>query len=181
MVLVKVIDVAMSWSMFRWRHSPLFSPPPEEETHSSEYCLYMFITELVLKARIANTGDSDYIEVELPRTSLTYEALLTTLCRELEVDKRLVQKVRKLPDTVLRKDKDVKRLCDLQELELVLTSRAVSQQSRNYGGPSPRHIDVVYWTPCSSKNSAHIFFIFWWNIIHMLYYLDQSISCSLLM
>ncbi|XP_025096776.1 ankyrin repeat domain-containing protein 40-like isoform X2 [Pomacea canaliculata] len=90
--------------------------------------------ELVLKARLANSDDHDFIEVELPRTNLKYEALLNLLCAELCVDKQLVSRIRKLPDTIIRKDKDIGRLQDFQEVELVLTNKALSAASRGYGG-----------------------------------------------
>lgn len=96
-----------------------------------------FITEVVLKIRLANSDERDFLEVELDRSNWCFESLLNLMCRELVVDRRLVQKVRKLPDTIVRKDKDVRRLRDFQELELVLTNRAMSSASRNYSGLSP--------------------------------------------
>ncbi|KAH3860699.1 ankyrin repeat domain-containing protein 40-like [Dreissena polymorpha] len=90
--------------------------------------------ELVLKVRVAYLTDKDFIEVELSRSNLTYDSLMTLLTRELGVDRKLVHKIRKLPNTVLRKDKDVARLVDFQELELVLTNRAMSACSRVYAG-----------------------------------------------
>ncbi|KAL8581058.1 hypothetical protein ACOMHN_012709 [Nucella lapillus] len=93
--------------------------------------------ELVLKVRVAHRQDPDFIEVELPRDHLRYEALLNLMCAELGVDKQLVGRVRKLPNTILRKDKDVARLRDFQELELVLTTRASSAMSRGYTGVAP--------------------------------------------
>ena len=94
---------------------------------------------------MANSAETDFIEVELDRPHLNFEFLVTTLCKELEVKRELIQKVRKLPDTILRKDKDVQRLKNLQEVELVLSNRAISESSRNYGpAVSPKHIDVVY-------------------------------------
>ncbi|NXE15380.1 ANR40 protein, partial [Lophotis ruficrista] len=79
--------------------------------------------ELVLKVRIQdpNLRENDFIEIELDRQELTYKELLRVSCRELGVNPEHVQKIRKLPNTVLRKDKDVARLQDFQELELVLT------------------------------------------------------------
>lgn len=102
--------------------------------------------ELVLKARVANVSERDFIEVELDRKRLTYENLVGTLCSELQLNRTLVQKIRKLPDTIVRKDKDVRRLKDFQEMEVVLNSRSMSESSRTYGQPSvsPRHVDVVY-------------------------------------
>lgn len=93
--------------------------------------------EVVLKVRLANSDERDFIEVELDRSKLTYEALLSLMCKELTVERRLVRKIRKLPDTVVRKDKDVKRLHDFQELELVLTNKAISASSRQYSGNNP--------------------------------------------
>ena len=100
-------------------------------------------SELVLKARVANSAETDFIEIELPRDKLTFEDFITTICNELELERSFVQKVRKLPNTIVRKDKDVKRLQDFQELEVVMTSKSLSQSSRNYC-PQPKHIDVVY-------------------------------------
>jgi hypothetical protein len=91
---------------------------------------------LVLKVRVAHAADTDFIEIELDHNNLTYENLVSIMCQELEVEKQIVHKVRKLPDTIVRKDKDVKRLKDFQELELVLTTKAISASSRTYG-PSP--------------------------------------------
>uniref|UniRef100_A0A8C6IML8 Uncharacterized protein n=3 Tax=Melopsittacus undulatus TaxID=13146 RepID=A0A8C6IML8_MELUD len=79
--------------------------------------------ELVLKVRIQNPNlrENDFIEIELDRQELTYKELLRVSCLELGVNPEHVQKIRKLPNTMLRKDKDVARLQDFQELELVLT------------------------------------------------------------
>ncbi|XP_053816712.1 ankyrin repeat domain-containing protein 40-like [Vidua chalybeata] len=76
--------------------------------------------ELVLKVRVQNLRDSDFIEIELDRQLLTYQDLLRVSCCELGVNPEQVEKIRKLPNTLLRKDKDVARLQDFQELELVL-------------------------------------------------------------
>ncbi|XP_015735800.1 ankyrin repeat domain-containing protein 40-like isoform X2 [Coturnix japonica] len=76
--------------------------------------------ELVLKVRVQNLRDDDFIEIELDRQELTYQDLLRVSCCELGVNPQHVERIRKLPNTVLRKDKDVARLRDFQELELVL-------------------------------------------------------------
>ncbi|XP_069050541.1 ankyrin repeat domain-containing protein 40 isoform X1 [Lepisosteus oculatus] len=78
--------------------------------------------ELVLKVRVQNPSvrENDFIEVELDRQELTYRSLLRVCCRELGVSADHVEKIRKLPNTMLRKDKDVARLQDFQELEVVL-------------------------------------------------------------
>ena len=73
---------------------------------------------ILVKCRIANSVEEDFVEVEVP--SLTYAMLLQCCCEELEVESTAVAKIRKLPNTLVRKDKDVMRLNPLQELELVL-------------------------------------------------------------
>ncbi|KAJ8283940.1 hypothetical protein COCON_G00027900 [Conger conger] len=80
------------------------------------------VQELVLKVRIQNPDarENDFIEVELDRQELTYRSLLRVCSRELGISSDRVEKIRKLPNTVLRKDKDVARLQDFQELEVVL-------------------------------------------------------------
>uniref|UniRef100_A0A3P9L0Z3 Ankyrin repeat domain 40 n=1 Tax=Oryzias latipes TaxID=8090 RepID=A0A3P9L0Z3_ORYLA len=80
------------------------------------------VQELVLKVRIQNPSarENDFIEVELDRQELTYRSLLRVCCRELDISPEHVEKIRKLPNTMLRKDKDVARLQDFQELEIVL-------------------------------------------------------------
>lgn len=91
--------------------------------------------ELVLKVRIQNPSlkENDFIEIELDRQELTYKELLRVSCCELGVNPEHVQKIRKLPNTMLRKDKDVARLQDFQELELVLT---VSDKSFPFRAPA---------------------------------------------
>nr|XP_056704500.1 ankyrin repeat domain-containing protein 40-like [Euleptes europaea] len=76
--------------------------------------------ELVLKVRVQNTKENDFIEIELNRHELTYPELLRVSCCELDINPKQVQTIRKLPNTLVRKDKDVARLQDYQELELVL-------------------------------------------------------------
>lgn len=61
--------------------------------------------ELVLKVRIQNPNarENDFIEVELDRQELTYRSLLRVCCRELDISAEHVEKIRKLPNTMLRK------------------------------------------------------------------------------
>ena len=76
------------------------------------------VSELVLKVRIF--GEEDFFEVELNSKHLTYEELVNVCCKELSINRAQVNKVRKLPNTIIRRDKDVKRLQPYQELELIL-------------------------------------------------------------
>lgn len=59
----------------------------------------------MLKVRIQtpNLRENDFIEIELDRQELTYKELLRVSCRELGVNPEHVQKIRKLPNTMLRK------------------------------------------------------------------------------
>ncbi|CAK6964893.1 ankyrin repeat domain-containing protein 40 [Scomber scombrus] len=63
------------------------------------------VQELVLKVRIQNPNarENDFIEVELDRQELTYRSLLRVCCRELDIGAEHVEKIRKLPNTMLRK------------------------------------------------------------------------------
>lgn len=68
----------------------------------SLWCVFL---ELVLKVRIQNPNarENDFIEVELDRQELTYRSLLRVCCRELDISAEHVEKIRKLPNTMLRK------------------------------------------------------------------------------
>lgn len=99
--------------------------------------------ELVVKVRTSDPPDQDFIEVEVPISQLSFSALLKTCCEELDVNVQKVAKIRKLPNTILRKDKDVLRLHNFQELEVVVqadkqdTSSNSSESSQNSSEPQP--------------------------------------------
>ena len=76
--------------------------------------------EIVLKLRIANSEDKDFIEVDLDRSSLTFQILEIVCCDELGIEANNIKKIRKLPNTIVRNDRDTKRLVSFQELEVVL-------------------------------------------------------------
>jgi len=76
--------------------------------------------EVILKVRIAGDLDPDYLEMELPRDALTLEYLTVAACEELDIKAGQVERVRKMPNTKLRRDREVARLEDYQEIELVL-------------------------------------------------------------
>ncbi|XP_011160890.2 ankyrin repeat domain-containing protein 40 isoform X1 [Solenopsis invicta] len=90
--------------------------------------------ELVLKIRVANTADPDFIEVELSRSELTYQALLYLCCKELDLNSHQIQKLRKLPNTRLRRDKDIQRLQNFQEIEVVVDATNVYKSMQNVNG-----------------------------------------------
>lgn len=64
---------------------------------------YLKCVELVLKVRVQNPKESDFIEIELDRQELTYQDLLRVSCCELGVNPEQVEKIRKLPNTLVRK------------------------------------------------------------------------------
>lgn len=70
-----------------------------------KYCLFSYLkcVELVLKVRVQNPKESDFIEIELDRQELTYQDLLRVSCCELGVNPEQVEKIRKLPNTLVRK------------------------------------------------------------------------------
>ena len=106
----------------------------------------------MLKVRLADSSETDFIEIDVA-PGITFKQLVELIRVELDVDgKAVVLKLRKLPNTIVRNDRDVSRLRDFNELELVLRnssnnsqSGAVSSQSAPYQATvTPRHIDVVY-------------------------------------
>ena len=77
--------------------------------------------DLVVKLRVANCKDEeDFIEVELDRRNLTYTSFVQMCVGELGIQTENIKKIRKLPNTIVRNDKDVLRLQQFQEIEIVL-------------------------------------------------------------
>ncbi len=104
-----------------------------------EVSLRSFSAELVLKVRIQNpnTRENDFIEVELDRQELTYRSLLRVCCRELDISAEHVEKIRKLPNTMLRK---VRSLHAVHKFLLWPGGGAVSQFCVRRGGPAVCHL-----------------------------------------
>ncbi|EFN87722.1 Ankyrin repeat domain-containing protein 40 [Harpegnathos saltator] len=94
-------------------------PKIRNNVYEDSAVIMSFHDELVLKIRIANAADPDFIEIELSRNELTYQALLCICCKELNLTPHQILKLRKLPNTRLRKDKDIQRLQNFQEIEVV--------------------------------------------------------------
>lgn len=90
--------------------------------------------ELVLKIRVADAADPDFIEIELPQNELTYRALTRICCQELNLDPSQIVKLRKLPNTKLRKDEDVQRLQNFQEIEVVTSAQNAYKFPQNQNG-----------------------------------------------
>ncbi|GJQ79989.1 hypothetical protein Trydic_g9464 [Trypoxylus dichotomus] len=87
--------------------------------------------DLVLKVRIAGSNDPDFIEIEVPYWKLTYASLMKICCEELAVDVVQVERIRKLPNTRLRKDSELKRLMNYECLELVLKTPVNNEKYSN--------------------------------------------------
>ncbi|KAI9555113.1 hypothetical protein GHT06_017628 [Daphnia sinensis] len=96
--------------------------------------------ELVFKLRIAYSTDTDFIEVEIERSELNYQQFLIVCCSELGLNSKYVERLRKLPNTRLRKDRDVQRLKDFEEIEVVLVGSkpkfTIESDSQNIVGPA---------------------------------------------
>jgi len=75
---------------------------------------------LILKIRIANQTDQDFIEIDVEENQRSFQSLKDLMCQELGVTSDSVERIRKLPDTKLRRDVEVRRLEDYAKLELVL-------------------------------------------------------------
>lgn len=77
--------------------------------------------ELVtVKVRLAKPGEEDFVEIDLHNRS--FEDLQKTCAEELDIELADISKVRKLPNVLVRKDRDVERLRAGDELEVVLQS-----------------------------------------------------------
>lgn len=96
--------------------------------------------ELVFKLRIAYSTDTDFIEVEIEKSELNYQQFLVICCSELGLNSKYVERLRKLPNTRLRKDRDIQRLKDFEEIEVVLVGSkpklAIESDSPNIVGPA---------------------------------------------
>eukprot|EP00127_Corallochytrium_limacisporum_P004680 Clim_evm34s172 gene=Clim_evmTU34s172 len=73
---------------------------------------------LVLKVRLGNCEDDDFFEMEVGER--TYHGLVTACSEELEIQPSTVWRIRKLPNVIIRKDRDVERLQENQEVEVIL-------------------------------------------------------------
>ncbi|XP_070630541.1 putative ANKRD40 C-terminal-like protein [Bos indicus] len=96
--------------------------------------------------RIQSHKENDFIEVELDRQELSYQNLLQVSCYELGINPEQVEKIRKLPNTLLRKDKDILRLQDFQEVELILMKNGSSELAE--------YTPSLLEKPCYNSNAA---------------------------
>ncbi|EFA03936.2 hypothetical protein TcasGA2_TC014077 [Tribolium castaneum] len=72
----------------------------------------------VIRMRLFQNPDEDFIETELDENQLTIDGVLELCAKELGVEKKHIVRVRKLPETKIRSDADVKRFSRLEYLEV---------------------------------------------------------------
>ncbi|CAF1162886.1 unnamed protein product, partial [Didymodactylos carnosus] len=85
--------------------------------------------EIILLCRIADGEEQDFVEFEFDKTKCSndkldclYVRLLSTICDEMNIELKMIKKIRKLPSILIRNDKDVERLKSYQMLEIILNS-----------------------------------------------------------
>ncbi|KAK1119008.1 hypothetical protein K0M31_013781 [Melipona bicolor] len=113
----------------------------------------LYQDELVLKIRIADAPDPDFIEIELQQNDLTYQALIRICCQELNVDPNQIVKLRKLPNTRLRKDEDIQRLQNFQEIEVITNAANTYKYMQNTNGISTMGHSGIIANPANGYQS----------------------------
>ncbi|XP_031831772.1 ankyrin repeat domain-containing protein 40 isoform X1 [Nomia melanderi] len=111
-------DITMHNNIPKYLKNDFVHGTVDSEIHRMT-CNGLYTDELILKIRIADALDPDFIEVEICQNNLTYQTLIDICCQELNIDCTQIVKLRKLPNTKLRKDKDIQRLQNFQEIEVV--------------------------------------------------------------
>ncbi|XP_065175852.1 ankyrin repeat domain-containing protein 40-like [Sycon ciliatum] len=86
--------------------------------NDSSTCSSSSSSDLVVKVRVVDSGEDDFVEVDV--ATRTFSGLVQACAEELEFDATSVAKVRRLPNVLVRKDRDVERLVSECELEVVL-------------------------------------------------------------
>ncbi len=75
---------------------------------------------ITLKIRLES--DRDFIEIDFDRSNTSFEQFKSILANELQLgdDGRGIVKIRKLPNVLVRNDKDIERLRNEQEIEICI-------------------------------------------------------------
>lgn len=76
----------------------------------------MFL-DLVIRARIKNSDDNDYIEFDMCKRTATFDSVVKKCCEELEIVPDQLVKIKK-GDVRLRNDADVRRFSNLVYLDV---------------------------------------------------------------
>lgn len=96
----RLLFLLCSW---KWRRVTLFSSSFSFFYQPSQFSFFfllllfhpfLFFSELVLKVRVANTDDPDFIEIDFPITHMNFSHLLTVCCKELAVNPQMVERIR---------------------------------------------------------------------------------------
>lgn len=69
--------------------------------------------------RLRIVGDKEFVETELDENKLTFDNVFEICCKELELKKEDVKHLRKMPDTKIRSESDVKRFHRLEYVEVI--------------------------------------------------------------
>ncbi|XP_058418013.1 putative ANKRD40 C-terminal-like protein [Diceros bicornis minor] len=101
---------------YKQSSNPQLPTDPGDNAKHDDTCL----------VRIQSPKENDFIEVELNRHELSYQNLLQVSCCELRINPKEVE-IRKLPNTLLRKDTPLLFLRDFQEVELILMKNGSSE------------------------------------------------------
>ena len=67
--------------------------------------------------------DKEFFELDRSELGSTYEELLQILCAELEINRGDISCVRKLPDIIIRNDKDIARILSGHRLEVEVLNK----------------------------------------------------------
>ncbi|XP_075245454.1 uncharacterized protein LOC142339349 [Convolutriloba macropyga] len=91
----------------------------------------------ILKVRVSDQCDKDFVEIDLPTEKLSIQGFLEVSCQELGLEYPVhIERIRKMPNTRLRRDIEVQRLHNYQELELVLSKHPVALPAPHHHHPS---------------------------------------------
>ncbi|KAI6655168.1 Ankyrin repeat domain 40 [Oopsacas minuta] len=105
---------------------PHITYPGREDDHLNESVLIQS-REIYVKVRIAENEETDFIELDIDVEGISFEEFRFILCQELQINtkQQSVKKIRKLPNTIVRNEKDIKRLKEGTEVELILIDNQV--------------------------------------------------------
>jgi hypothetical protein len=74
----------------------------------------------LITIKIRTHLEIDFIEVDLNTNKTSFDEFKRICIDELELKNTVILKIRKLPNILIRNDRDVKRLKDSQEIEIVI-------------------------------------------------------------
>ena len=75
----------------------------------------------IITVRVRASTDDDFIELDVDKRTTSFDAFKAMCCRELERPAASVSKIRKLPNLLVRNDRDIQRLVHEQHVELVFS------------------------------------------------------------